>query len=135
MLTLYVNTVKQNYKLTSHKYYKYKAKFFKTKKLNFWDRNAPYPKTVEKKISWKEARDIVLNSYYDFDPQAGDIAKMFFDKKWIHASVIKGKMSGAFSHPCTIMSSIYSFKFSRKNKRCYDLSTRVGSWNSSIFGE
>ena len=94
-----VNTVKINYKLTSHKYYKYKAKFFKTKKLNFWDRNAPYPKTVEKKISWKEARDIVLNSYYDFDPQAGDIAKMFFDKKWIHAQVIKGKMSGAFSHP------------------------------------
>ena len=94
-----VNTVKINYKLTSHKYYKYKAKFFKTKKLNFWDRNAPYPKTVEKKISWKEARDIVLNSYYDFDPQAGDIAKMFFDKNWIHAPVIKGKMSGAFSHP------------------------------------
>jgi oligoendopeptidase F len=24
---------------------------------------------------------------------------MFFDKKWIHASLIKGKMSGAFSHP------------------------------------
>ena len=24
---------------------------------------------------------------------------MFLDKKWIHASVIKGKMSGAFSHP------------------------------------
>lgn len=94
-----VRTVKNNYKLTSHRYYKYKSKFFKTKKLNFWDRNAPYPKTVERKISWNEAKDIVLNSYYDFDPQAGDIAKVFFDKKWIHASVIKGKMSGAFSHP------------------------------------
>ena len=94
-----VNTVKSNYKLTSHKYYKYKSKFFKTKKLNFWDRNAPYPKTIERKISWMEAKDIVLSSYYDFDKQAGDIAKMFFDKKWIHASLIKGKMSGAFSHP------------------------------------
>ncbi len=94
-----VKTVKMNYKFTSHKYYKYKSKFFKTKKLNFWDRNAPYPKTIEKKISWKDAKDIVLDSYYDFDTQAGDIAKMFFDKKWIHASVLKGKMSGAFSHP------------------------------------
>ena len=73
---------KNNYKFTSHKYYKYKSKFFKTKKLNFWDRNAPYPKTIERKISWMEAKDIVLDSYYDFDKQAGDIAKMFFDKKW-----------------------------------------------------
>jgi len=94
-----INTVKKNYKLTSHRYYKYKSKFFKTEKLNFWDRNAPYPKLIEKKISWNEAKDIVLNSYYDFDTQAGDIAKMFFEKKWIHASVLKGKMSGAFSHP------------------------------------
>ena len=45
-----VNTVKANYKLTSHKYYKYKSKYFNTQKLNFWDRNAPYPKTNEKSI-------------------------------------------------------------------------------------
>ena len=94
-----VNTVKANYKLTSHKYYKYKSKYFNTQKLNFWDRNAPYPKTNEKKVSWEQAKDIVLNSYYNFDQSSGDIAKMFFDKKWIHASIIKGKMSGAFSHP------------------------------------
>ena len=52
-----------------------------------------------KKVSWEQAKDIVLNSYYNFDQSSGDIAKMFFDKKWIHASIIKGKMSGAFSHP------------------------------------
>ena len=30
-----VKSVKQNYKFTSHRYYKYKCKYFKTKKLNF----------------------------------------------------------------------------------------------------
>ena len=94
-----VKSVKQNYKFTSHRYYKYKCKYFKTKKLNFWDRNAPYPKTKERKISWDEAREIVLNAYTEFDKKAGDIAKVFFSKNWIHAAPTKGKMSGAFSHP------------------------------------
>ena len=94
-----VDTVKSNYKELSHRYYKYKSKFFNSSKLNFWDRNAPYPKTSEKKISWIEAKEIVLDSYYAFDNEAGEIAKLFFDNSWIHAPVMKGKASGAFSHP------------------------------------
>jgi len=94
-----VDTVKSNYKELSHRYYKYKSKFFNSNKLNFWDRNAPYPKTSEKKISWIEAKKIVLDSYYAFDNEAGEIAKLFFDNSWIHAPVMKGKASGAFAHP------------------------------------
>ena len=89
-----------------------------------------------KKVSWEQAKDIVLNSYYNFDQSSGDIAKMFFDKKWIHASIIKGKMSGAFSHPTVPSCHPYIFiKFSRKNKRCYDSSSRIRSWNPSISCE
>ena len=94
-----VQTATNNYSEISHRYYKYKAKFFGSKKLNYWDRNAPYPNQKESKISWNEAKNIVVNAYSEFDDRFGRIANLFFEKSWIHAKVKKGKTSGAFSHP------------------------------------
>ena len=94
-----VKTVKANYKSICHRYYTYKAKHFGKKKLNFWDRNAPYPKSKNFNISWNEAKELVLKSYYDFDRRLGDVAQLFFRNSWIHAKPLEGKTSGAFSHP------------------------------------
>ena len=94
-----VKIATKNYKNICHRYYKYKAKHFGTIKLNYWDRNAPYPKTKDRKINWNEAKKIVLDSYYGFDKKLGDIANIFFEKSWIHAKISRGKASGAFSHP------------------------------------
>lgn len=47
--------------------------------------------------SWDSARDIVVEAYTRFDPRAGEIAQMFFDRNWIHAPVRKGKNGGAYS--------------------------------------
>ena len=91
-----VKTVTSNYSNICHRYYKYKSNFFGTSKLNYWDRNAPYPKSKDFKVSWSDAKKIVLESYYNFDKRLGDIACMFFDKSWIHAKISKGKASGAF---------------------------------------
>ena len=57
-----VQTATNNYSEISHRYYKYKAKFFGSKKLNYWDRNAPYPSYKEPKITWNEAKSIVVKS-------------------------------------------------------------------------
>ena len=94
-----VKIATKNYKNICHRYYRYKAKHFGTIKLNYWDRNAPYPKTKDRKINWNEAKKIVLDSYYSFDKKLGDIANIFFEKSWIHAKISRGKASGAFSHP------------------------------------
>ncbi len=94
-----VKTATSNYSDICHRYYSYKAKHFKKKRLDFWDRNAPYPNTKNDSISWNEAKEIVLKSYFDFDYRVGNIAKTFFDKPWIHARPMNGKTSGAFSHP------------------------------------
>ena len=97
-------TVIENYKTLSHRYYRYKAKKFKVSKLEYWDRNAPYPNQKEIKINWNEAKKIVLQAYSRFDIRVSDIANEFFEKSWIDAKVVKGKTSGAFSHP-TVPSS------------------------------
>jgi oligoendopeptidase F len=67
--------------------------------LSHWDRNAPLPDKPERVISWPEARDMVLTAYGGFSPRMADIARDFFDKRWIDAPTRPGKAPGAFSHP------------------------------------
>ena len=91
------DTVIENYSRVSHRYYKLKAKWLKKKHLMYWDRNAPIPFQSQSTFSWKEAKDIVINAYNDFDIRAGSIVEKFFDNSWIHAPVTTGKSPGAFA--------------------------------------
>ena len=91
-----VETVKLNYSSICHRYYSYKANYFGKKKLDFWDRNAPYPGTKIKNISWDTAKSLVYDSYDNFDKRTSDVVKMFYDKSWIHALPLRGKTSGPF---------------------------------------
>lgn len=105
-----VSSVRAAYPLLSHRYYAMKAKWLGKKKLASWDRNAPLPDKPERTISWGEAEQIVLRAYKGFAPEMASIAKQFFDKNWIDASVKPGKAPGAFSastvpsvHPYVMM--------------------------------
>ena len=91
------DAVIENYSRVSHRYYKLKAKWLKKKHLMYWDRNAPIPFQSQSTFSWKEAKDIVINAYNDFDIRAGSIVEKFFDNSWIHAPVTSGKSPGAFA--------------------------------------
>ncbi|MGY6706972.1 MAG: M3 family oligoendopeptidase [Rhizobiaceae bacterium] len=93
------DAVQQAYPRLSHRYYAMKAKWLGMDKLNHWDRNAPLPETPQEIIAWDEARDTVLEAYDEFDPRMADIARDFFERKWIDAPVRSGKAPGAFSHP------------------------------------
>jgi oligoendopeptidase F len=92
--------VKENYKNISHRYYKIKAKILGLKKMDYFDRNAPLSKIDDEIIPFKNAKKLVLDAYQEFSPKMREIGEIFFDKNWIDAKVIKGKDSGAFSHPC-----------------------------------
>lgn len=96
-----VSTVKDNYKNLAHKYYKIKAGYFGQRTLDYWDRNSPLPNQTEQKISWEEAKSIVLDSYNRFSPRIAKIVEKFFINNWIDAAPKKGKDSGAFAHPAT----------------------------------
>jgi oligoendopeptidase F len=96
-----VSSVRAAYPRLSHRYYQLKARWFNKKKLAHWDRNAPLPFAATGSIGWPDAKSMVLTAYSAFSPEMADIAKRFFDDRWIDASVRPGKAPGAFSHPTT----------------------------------
>jgi oligoendopeptidase F len=91
--------VRESYPRLSHRYYSLKAGWLGKEKLEYWDRNAPLPETVDRRIPWDEARETVLGAYGGFAPEMAEIAGRFFDRRWIDAPTRSGKAPGAFSHP------------------------------------
>ncbi|MDR7222025.1 M3 family oligoendopeptidase [Aminobacter aminovorans] len=91
--------VREAYPRLSHRYYKMKAKWLGMEVMNHWDRNAPLPETPQATIGWEDAKDTVLTAYQRFSPEMAEIARDFFDRRWIDAPVRPGKAPGAFAHP------------------------------------
>jgi len=94
-----VAAVTAAYPRLSHRYYKLKARWFGRDHLNHWDRNAPLPDVAQPTVPFADARSIVLGAYALFSPEMADIARRFFDERWIDAPVRPGKAPGAFAHP------------------------------------
>jgi oligoendopeptidase F len=85
----------KNYSLCS-KHYNLKKKILKLDKLYEYDRYAPLNLSKEKKYSFKQAKEIVLNSFKEFDLEIYTLAKDFFDKKWLDVPTYKGKREGGY---------------------------------------
>jgi len=81
------------------RYYKLKSKMLKIKNFADYDRYAPLGES-SKKFTFDKAKKIVLESFNEFSPQMGKVAKLFFDNNWIDYKLRKGKRGGAFSHSC-----------------------------------
>ena len=97
-----VDVVTQNYAKLSHRYYRWKAKFFGKTQLDWWDRNAPLPLAdAGDVLSWEAGKKIVLDAFGGFCPKMAATAEVFFEKNWIDARPAPSKDSGAFSHPVT----------------------------------
>jgi oligoendopeptidase F len=94
-----VAAVRDAYPRLSHRYYALKARWLGKERLEFWDRNAPLPETIDRHIPWEEARETVLTAYGGFAPDMAAIAARFFANPWIDAPTRAGKAPGAFSHP------------------------------------
>ena len=94
-----IGAVREAYPRLAHRYYAMKARWFGRKTLDWWDRNAPLPGDDERVFKWPEARQLVLEAFGGFSGQMSDVARTFFDRRWIDAPVVQGKDGGAFSHP------------------------------------
>jgi oligoendopeptidase F len=77
------------------RWYALKAKLIGVQRLADYDRMAP---VLEEDVtfSFGEAREMVLETYDSFAPEAGRITRRFFDEHWIDAPVRPNKRGGAF---------------------------------------
>ena len=90
------------------RYYRLKRRLLDLDELFDYDRYAPLP-AADRKYTWDESREIVLNAYAGFHPRMANTAQMFFDNCWIDAAVRPGKRSGAYSHG--VVPSVHPYVF------------------------
>ncbi|MGZ5548274.1 MAG: M3 family oligoendopeptidase [Nitrososphaeraceae archaeon] len=97
-----LDTCKKN-SFIFHKYFNLKAKMLKLKKLERYHLYAPFVKKgmVQKRYTYEQAVNIVLNVFESFDPKFREYAEIVFNKNHIDAEIRKGKMSGAFCSTIT----------------------------------
>lgn len=103
------DSVKENYRNISHRFYKLKAKWLGVEKIGYWDRNAPLPFVSDKTYTWQEAVETVLQAYGEFSPKLREIAENFFKNNWIDVPPRDGKRSGAFAAPVSATHHPYLF--------------------------
>jgi oligoendopeptidase F len=94
-----VEAVRGRYEL-ARRWYRLKAELLGIERLADYDRMAAVTQD-EVTFSYAQARELVLDCYSSFSPTLGDLAKRFFDERWIDAPVRANKRGGAFCAPAT----------------------------------
>ena len=77
------------------RFFKIKARVLGMERLRRYDIYAPVSR-AEKSYDFNAAAEMVLNSFNQFEPQAGQLAKRVLDEKHLDSEVRKGKRGGAF---------------------------------------
>ncbi len=77
------------------RWYRVKAKLLGVDRLADYDRAAPVS-AEDVTYAFSEARELVVDTYRSFSPDAGRIVRRFFDEQWIDAPVRPNKRGGAF---------------------------------------
>jgi oligoendopeptidase F len=91
------------------RYYRLKARLLGLDRLEHYDRFAPIAADPTR-VSWDDARGVVVDAYSEFSEEAGSIVARFFDESWIDGPVRPDKRTGAFCattipgvHPYVLM--------------------------------
>ncbi|HTB49849.1 MAG TPA: M3 family oligoendopeptidase, partial [Solirubrobacteraceae bacterium] len=89
-----IEAVRARYELP-RRWYRLKAKLIGVERLADYDRMAAVTED-EVTYSYAHARELVLDCYSSFSPKLGDVARGFFDGRYIDAPVRPAKRGGAF---------------------------------------
>ncbi len=79
-----------------HRYFKLKAQWLNMPRLRRYDLYAPINKSSAKKIKYRDAVTMVLDSFDHFSPKAGQLARRVFDDGHIDSEIRPTKRGGAF---------------------------------------
>ncbi len=77
------------------RWYRLKARLLGIDRLADYDRSAPILRE-DLVYSFAQARELVLDTYQSFSPAAGQVARRFFEERWIDAPPRPHKRGGAF---------------------------------------
>jgi oligoendopeptidase F len=77
------------------RWYALKARLIGVERIADYDRSAPVL-DEDVTFSYQDARELVLDTYDAFDPDAGRMTRRFFEEEWIDAPVRPHKRGGAF---------------------------------------
>ena len=89
-----IEAVRGRYEL-ARRWYRLKARLLGIERIADYDRMAAVT-SDEVTYSFAQAREIVLDCYDSFSGELGDLAKGFFDGRYIDAPLRSGKRGGAF---------------------------------------
>ncbi len=89
-----IHAVRSRYDIPQ-RWYRLKAQLLGLDRLADYDRSATIA-SREPLFSYAEARELVVDTYVRFSPEAGAITRRFFDESWIDAPVRENKRGGAF---------------------------------------
>ncbi len=101
------------------RWYRLKARLLGVEKLKDYDRSATVA-TDEPLFSYAQARELVLDTYAAFSPEAGAITRRFFDQSWIDAPVRDHKRGGAF---CATVYGVHPYVLLNYTARRRDVMT------------
>lgn len=116
------------------RYYKVKQQILGLPELTHIDRYAPLFDS-EEKISWDQAKEIVLKGFSGFSQELSDAAEKFFSEGWIDAEPRDGKSGGAFCSPNTpdthpVMLMTYMGNLTDVNTLAHELGHCAHAWFS-----
>ncbi len=102
------------------RWYGLKARVLGVDRLKDWDRMASLA-SEDTPIGFGEGKELVLDSYESFSPEMADIARRFFDERWIDAPARPGKRPGAFC--AYTVPSVHPYVFLNWTERRRDVLT------------
>jgi len=115
----------------SKRFYKVKTKMLKIKNLYYSDRSVPVGK-VDRKITFKESSEILLNLFNSIDPEFNNILSKYLENGQIDAYPKQGKTSGAY---CADDNNAMTFVLLNHNDTMDSLSTYAHEMGHAIHTE
>jgi oligoendopeptidase F len=92
-----------------HRHFRLRARLLGLPRLADYDRFAPVGEDVAT-VDWDDARELAVEAFGTFSPEAREIVERFFDERWIDAAPRPGKVPGAYcvmqvarAHPFILM--------------------------------
>ena len=89
-----MKVVEANYGI-AHEYFQLKRRLVGLDELTIYDQYAPIGAKRET-YTYEQARRSILEAFGKFSPEFADVARRFFDGRWIDAELRRGKRGGAF---------------------------------------